>query len=83
MHYKMKGSLTVESPAEFDAWYAEASADGKRRFDAGDAEAQWGWDFELNGLSPTTTTALGEPGAATDKHGGGEHNSPNPHGEAK
>jgi cytochrome c oxidase subunit 2 len=47
-HSKMKGELTVQSQADYDAWYKEAVADAQRRYDPNDAEAHWGWDWETN-----------------------------------
>jgi len=47
-HYKMKGTLIIQSQADYDAWYKEAVADGQRRYDPNDAEAHWGWDWENN-----------------------------------
>ena len=47
-HYKMKGTLTVLSEAEFDRWYAEASANGARSFNADDQGAQGGWEWQGN-----------------------------------
>ena len=44
-HYKMKGQLIVMSPAEYQAWYREASADGRRGYDPADEEAHWGWEW--------------------------------------
>jgi cytochrome c oxidase subunit 2 len=45
-HYKMRGDLVVESDKDFDDWYKEAVADGRRRNDLSDKESQWGWDWE-------------------------------------
>jgi cytochrome c oxidase subunit II len=45
-HYKMKGSLQVIDKATFDRWLADEAADAGRRYDADDAEAHWGWDWE-------------------------------------
>jgi len=42
-HYKMRGVLTVLPRAEYDAWLASASADGRRGWDPDDASAHWGW----------------------------------------
>ena len=70
-HYKMKGTLTVESDAEYQTWYAAAVADAQRRFYPEDTEAQWGWDWEAEGLGPTTSTELGAAAGAageTAKH---------------
>lgn len=44
-HYKMRGLLTAEDPAQFDAWLTAAAADAARRYDAADAEAHWGWPW--------------------------------------
>jgi cytochrome c oxidase subunit 2 len=45
-HYRMRGLVTVEPPAAFDAWVSAAAADSARRYDATDAEAHWGWPWE-------------------------------------
>lgn len=47
-HYKMKGNLTVMSPADFAKWSAEASANGARAFNAEDKDSHWGWDWKLD-----------------------------------
>jgi cytochrome c oxidase subunit II len=47
-HYKMHGSVTAETPEQFNQWLNVSSQDGKRRFDEKDAEAHWGWDWENN-----------------------------------
>jgi cytochrome c oxidase subunit 2 len=44
-HYKMRGVLTVLSPAAFRDWLAEAGADALRGYDPEDAEAHWGWEW--------------------------------------
>jgi cytochrome c oxidase subunit 2 len=46
-HYKMHGTLTVESPEEYAQWLATAQADATRRYDEADSEAHWGWDWEI------------------------------------
>ena len=45
-HYKMKGTLIVDTQADYDIWYKAAVADGKLRNDLSDKESQWGWDWE-------------------------------------
>lgn len=45
-HYKMRGHLTVMTPADFSAWQAEASRLAKLAFDPDDKTAHWGWDWK-------------------------------------
>jgi cytochrome c oxidase subunit 2 len=45
-HYKMRGHLSVLSPADYAEWLKQGAADSARRFDPGDAESHWGWDWE-------------------------------------
>jgi cytochrome c oxidase subunit 2 len=45
-HYKMRGTLTVDTPAAYAAWEKAAVADAKLRNDMTDKESQWGWDWE-------------------------------------
>jgi cytochrome c oxidase subunit 2 len=53
-HYKMRGTLDILKPADFDAWYKAASDEAKAReriwqSDSNhqvDTEALWGWDWE-------------------------------------
>ncbi len=45
-HYQMHGKLRVLSPADFDAWEAEASAMALAAYDENDAGAQWAWDWQ-------------------------------------
>ena len=47
-HYKMHGSVTSETPEQFNQWLNVFSTDAKRRWDEKDAEAHWGWDWENN-----------------------------------
>jgi hypothetical protein len=42
----MRGLVTVDEPAAFDAWERAAAADAARRYDAADADAHWGWPWE-------------------------------------
>jgi cytochrome c oxidase subunit 2 len=44
-HYKMRGILTVLSPERYRDWLRTAEEDARRRYDAEDAEARWGWDW--------------------------------------
>ncbi|MDB4969863.1 MAG: cytochrome c oxidase subunit [Myxococcales bacterium] len=44
-HYRMRGLLTAEPPADFAAWLAAAAADAARKYDASDVEAHWGWPW--------------------------------------
>lgn len=46
-HYKMRGFLTIESADSYAQWIEEQSAASKRRFDEADADAHWGWDWEI------------------------------------
>jgi len=45
-HYKMHGTLTVYTPAEYKEWFEAATKDAKRRYDVTDVASQWGWDWE-------------------------------------
>jgi cytochrome c oxidase subunit 2 len=45
-HYKMRGTLVVEEPADFARWFERASADALLRHDPADREAQDGWDWQ-------------------------------------
>ncbi len=47
-HYKMKGQISVLDPADYDAWYIEASENAKVSYDPNDAPAHWAWDWEAN-----------------------------------
>jgi cytochrome c oxidase subunit 2 len=51
-HYKMRGVVTVLSPAEYAAWLALAQANAVSAFDPGDAVAHWGWDWARHARSP-------------------------------
>jgi cytochrome c oxidase subunit 2 len=42
-HYRMRGLITVDEPAAFDAWIASQSQASARRFDERDLEAHWSW----------------------------------------
>ncbi len=44
-HYKMRGWLTVEGAAQFDAWLSAQSARASRAWDPDDADAHWGWPW--------------------------------------
>jgi cytochrome c oxidase subunit 2 len=44
-HYKMRATLTALPRADFDAWAATASADGRRAWDPDDPGAHWGWEW--------------------------------------
>jgi cytochrome c oxidase subunit II len=45
-HYKMRGQLTVLPADQYAVWAAQASALSLRNYDAEDAPAHWGWDWE-------------------------------------
>jgi cytochrome c oxidase subunit II len=45
-HYKMHGTLTVYTPAEYKEWFEAASKDAKRRYDSTDLASRWGWEWE-------------------------------------
>jgi cytochrome c oxidase subunit 2 len=45
-HYRMRGLLTVEPAAAFDAWMRSAADAAARRYDADDSEAHWGWPWD-------------------------------------
>lgn len=45
-HYKMRGTLTVMAPEDYDAWYREASESAAAAFDAHDSGAMWGWTWQ-------------------------------------
>jgi cytochrome c oxidase subunit 2 len=45
-HYKMHGTLTVYTPAEYKDWFEAASKDAKRRYDSTDLASRWGWEWE-------------------------------------
>ena len=44
-HYKMKGSLTVMTKEDFDAWSKRMSEQAVLAHDPADDEANWGWDW--------------------------------------
>ena len=44
-HYKMRGSMTVQSKEDFQRWLEAASKDGVRAFNPSDKEAHWGWSW--------------------------------------
>jgi cytochrome c oxidase subunit 2 len=44
-HYKMRGTLTAMAPEAYAAWLREASRQAPRAYDAGDAPANWGWEW--------------------------------------
>jgi cytochrome c oxidase subunit II len=44
-HYRMRGWLTVDSPADFADWMRAAADAAARRYDATDSEAHWGWPW--------------------------------------
>jgi len=44
-HYKMRGLVTVESAADFDAWMGAQAALAAKKYDEDDAEAHWGWPW--------------------------------------
>lgn len=44
-HYRMRGVVTVESAADFDAWIAARAVVAAKSWDADDADAHWGWPW--------------------------------------
>lgn len=44
-HYRMRGLLTAEPTAAFDAWMARAAADAQKKYDPADVDAHWGWPW--------------------------------------
>ena len=46
-HYKMRGFLTVLDAKDFAQWLTDESVVAQRRFDEGDPDAHWGWDWEI------------------------------------
>jgi cytochrome c oxidase subunit 2 len=44
-HYKMRGLVTVESAAAFEAWVGAMSADAIKKYDEDDTDAHWGWPW--------------------------------------
>lgn len=44
-HYRMRGLVTVESAADFDAWSRAQAALAAARYDDEDLEAHWGWPW--------------------------------------
>lgn len=46
-HYRMKGRLTILTLPEYREWARQASAAAKRAYDPDDAEAHWGWAWEV------------------------------------
>jgi cytochrome c oxidase subunit 2 len=45
-HYKMRGSLTVDTPEHYADWEKGMVAEAQRNYDEKDPEAHWGWDWE-------------------------------------
>ena len=45
-HYKMRGELVVDTPERYADWEKGEVAAAERRYDPGDVEAHWGWDWE-------------------------------------
>jgi cytochrome c oxidase subunit 2 len=45
-HYKMHGTLQVESPEGFARWLAVEGSAARDRYDPEDREAHWGWTWE-------------------------------------
>jgi cytochrome c oxidase subunit 2 len=45
-HYKMEGSITVDTPERYAAWEKAQVAESERRYDPGDVDAHWGWEWE-------------------------------------
>jgi cytochrome c oxidase subunit 2 len=44
-HYRMRGLVTVESAADFDAWSRAQSALALAKYDEDDVDAHWGWPW--------------------------------------
>ena len=44
-HYRMRGLVTVESAADFDAWTRAQAAVAAKKYDEDDHEAHWGWPW--------------------------------------
>ncbi|MCA1663491.1 MAG: cytochrome c oxidase subunit II [Myxococcales bacterium] len=44
-HYRMRGLVTVESAADFDAWTRAQAAVAAKKYDEDDVEAHWGWPW--------------------------------------
>ncbi len=45
-HYKMEASITIDTPERYAAWEKAQVAQAERRFDPGDVDAHWGWEWE-------------------------------------
>ena len=45
-HYKMEGAITADTPEQYAAWEKAQVAEAQRRYDPGDVEAHWGWEWE-------------------------------------
>lgn len=45
-HYKMRGLLTVDTPERYSDWERGQEALAQRRYDPGDIDSHWGWDWE-------------------------------------
>jgi cytochrome c oxidase subunit 2 len=45
-HYRMRGELFAQPAAEYEAWLERAAVDARLRYDAKDAAAHDGWDWE-------------------------------------
>ena len=44
-HYLMRGRLTVDSTAGFDAWMRAAAEVARKAYDEDDVDAHWGWPW--------------------------------------
>ena len=45
-HYKMKGTLMIQSRDAFEAWYRESSAAAALAFNPADIDSLWGWEWK-------------------------------------
>ena len=46
-HYKMRGFLTISPKEGFAQWLKDEAIEAKGRYDEADADAHWGWDWEI------------------------------------
>ena len=45
-HYKMKGTLMIQSRDDFEAWYRESSAAAALAVNPADIDSLWGWEWK-------------------------------------
>jgi cytochrome c oxidase subunit II len=45
-HYKMRGELFAEAPADYDRWARRAEEDARLRYDPADPSASEGWEWD-------------------------------------